>query len=392
MKTSIQKGHCQVCGSVQRIHNNGTNKIFNHGFTRSGGFGYWTSAPCWGSSHQALEISCDIVEDTIARAYDIIEKIQVRVTAQEEETADMKWYVIGTDRKHNVKKYDAVHLSMNWSAITAITFIYLKLTNTPFYFSAMGWLSIQGRAIILKHIYFNVITLPLVRSAKMCVAVSKREVNEYIGCGVSPEKIVYIPNGIESAEFEKDDGGAHFRKKYNIDKRPIIFFIGRIDLIKGPDILLRAFGKICNDFPSYQLIIAGNNLGYLSTIKSECKALKLVNKVTFLGPIIGEDKVSAYHSAKLVVIPSRFDSMTIVALEAAASSAAILITKECDFSELALASSGIEVNANEVEVEEGIRLALSSKVDLKKLGNNAKNFVLNNYDWNIRRNGNAGWA
>ena len=85
MKTSIQKGHCQVCGSVQRIHNNGTNKIFNHGFTRSGGFGYWTSAPCWGSSHQALEISCDIVEDTIARAYDIIEKIEVRVTAQEEE-------------------------------------------------------------------------------------------------------------------------------------------------------------------------------------------------------------------------------------------------------------------------------------------------------------------
>ena len=283
----------------------------------------------------------------------------------------------------NAKNYDVVHLSMNWSAITAITFIYLKLTNTPFYFSAMGWLSIQGRAIILKHIYFNVITLPLVRSAKMCVAVSKREVNEYIGCGVSPEKIVYIPNGIESAEFEKDDGGAHFRKKYNIDKRPIIFFIGRIDLIKGPDILLRAFGKICNDFPSYQLIIAGNNLGYLSTIKSECKALKLVNKVTFLGPIIGEDKVSAYHSAKLVVIPSRFDSMTIVALEAAASSSAILITKECDFSELALASAGIEVNANETEVGEGIRLALSSKIDLKKLGNNAKKFVLKNYDWNI---------
>ena len=283
----------------------------------------------------------------------------------------------------NVKNYDAIHLSMNWSLITAITFIYLKLTNTPFYFSAMGWLSIQGRAIILKHIYFNLITLPLVRSAKMCVAVSKREINDYIGCGVSPEKIVYIPNGIESAEFEKDDGGAHFRKKFNIDTRPIIFFIGRIDPIKGPDILLRAFGNICNDFPNYQLIIAGNNLGYLSTIKNECKTLKLENKVTFLGPIWGEDKVSAYHSAKLVVIPSRFDSMTIVALEAAASSSAILITKECDFSELALASSGIEVNANEAGVEEGIRLALSSKIDLKKLGNNAKKFVLKNYDWNI---------
>jgi glycosyltransferase involved in cell wall biosynthesis len=283
----------------------------------------------------------------------------------------------------NVKNYDVVHLSMNWSAITAITFIYLKLANKPFYFSAMGWLRIEGRSVLLKHIYRVLITLPLIRSAKKCIAVSKREVSDYIANGVSSEKIVYIPNGIEGSEFEKDDGGALFRKKYNIDKRPIIFFIGRIDLIKGPDILLRAFGKICNDFSNYQLIIAGNELGYLSTIKSECKALKLENKVTFLGPIIGEDKVSAYHSAKLVVIPSRFDSMTVVALEAAASSSPILITKECDFSELALASAGIEVNANETEVEEGIRLALSSKIDLEKLGNNAKKFVLKNYDWNI---------
>ena len=118
MKTSIQKGHCQVCGSVQRIHNNGTNKIFNHGFTRSGGFGYWTSAPCWGSNHQASEISCDLVEDTIARAYDVIEKIEVRVTAQEEETADMKWYVIAEDDFGNIKKFEGLVTDYNYEVKT----------------------------------------------------------------------------------------------------------------------------------------------------------------------------------------------------------------------------------------------------------------------------------
>ena len=86
------------------------------------------------------------------------------------------------------------------------------------------------------------------------------------------------------------------------------------------------------------------------------------SKVTFLGPIIGKDKISAYHSAKLFVIPSRFDSMTIVALEAAASGAPILITSESDFKELAKTSSGIEVSANEHEIEQGIRQALSNKV------------------------------
>ena len=283
----------------------------------------------------------------------------------------------------NAKSYDVVHLSMNWSVITAITFIYLKLAKKTYYFSAMGWLRIEGRSVLLKYIYRTLITLPLVRSAKKCIAVSKREVKDYVASGVSPEKIEYIPNGIESKEFLEDDSGIYFRKKYNIDTRPIILFIGRIDPIKGPDLLLRAFGKFSKDFPNYQLIIAGNNLGFLSKVKAESKSLKLENKVTFLGPIIGKDKLSAYHSAKLFVIPSRFDSMTIVALEAASSGSPILITKECDFSELAESSSGLEVGANESEIEEGIRFALSGNVDLDSMSNNARNFVIRNYDWNI---------
>ena len=92
MNKSIYKGTCQVCGSVQRLHN-GSNTIYNHGFTRSGGFGYWTSAPCWGSNHQPLQISCDIVEDTIRAAYDQRDKLIELRTAQEEETGDLKHFV-----------------------------------------------------------------------------------------------------------------------------------------------------------------------------------------------------------------------------------------------------------------------------------------------------------
>ena len=286
----------------------------------------------------------------------------------------------------NVKKYDVVHLSMNWSVITALAFVYLKLISKPYYFSAMGWLKIEGRSLILKHLYKILITLPLIRSAKKCIAVSKREVDDYIRHGVKKDHIEFIPNGIEVNKFLEYDGGAFFRKKYNIDDRPLILFIGRIDPIKGPDLLVRAFSKICKDFPNYQLLIVGNEIGFLSSLKKESELLNLGKKITFLGPIIGKDKISAYQSAKLFVIPSRFDSMTIVALEAAASSAPILITKECDFCELANTSSGIEVAANEMEIEKGIRYALSDKVDLNQLGSNARKLVMQNYDWDIIAN------
>ena len=75
-------------------------------------------------------------------------------------------------------------------------------------------------------------------------------------------------------------------------------------------------------------------------------------KVTFLEPVIGDEKISAYHSADLFVIPSRFDTMTIVALEAAASSLPILISKQCDFSELSESGSGLEVSADIQELDE----------------------------------------
>ena len=286
----------------------------------------------------------------------------------------------------NLNKFDIIHLSMNWSAITAITFIYLKLTNKSYYFSAMGWLKIEGRSKLLKHVYRALITIPMIRSANKCIAVSEREVKDYISHGVNPINIEFIPNGIEASPFLSNDNGVAFRKKYSIDERPLILFIGRIDPIKGPDLLLRAFAKISIDFPSYQLVIAGNEMGFLKKIKLESKQLNLDSRVTFLGPIIGTDKVSAYHATRLFVIPSRFDSMTIVALEAAASGLPILITKESDFKELAKTSSGIEVSANDHAIERGIRHALSDKVDLNQLGINARNLVIKNYDWDIIAN------
>ncbi|MDC3067739.1 glycosyltransferase, partial [Paracoccaceae bacterium] len=283
----------------------------------------------------------------------------------------------------NVKKYEVIHLSNNWSIITAIAFIFLKVIRKPYYFSAMGWLKIDGRSQILKLIYKRFITLPMIHSAEKCIACSNREINDYLQLGVKKEKIAFIPNGVEVEKFRKFNNKLLFRKNFNIDNRPFILFLGRVDPIKGPDLLVRAFSRICEDFPKYQVIIAGHEIGFLDTLRRETEKLNLRHKVTFLNAIIGKEKISAYKSADLLVIPSRFDSTPIVALEAAACAAPIIITKESDFSELSETSSGIEVEADDSKIEEGLKYALSGKVDLKRLGNNAQKLVLEKYSWDM---------
>ena len=79
----------------------------------------------------------------------------------------------------------------------------------------MGWLKIEGRSKLLKHVYRALITIPMIRSANKCIAVSEREVKDYISHGVNPINIEFIPNGIEASPFLSNDNGVAFRKKYS---------------------------------------------------------------------------------------------------------------------------------------------------------------------------------
>ena len=100
MKQSTHKGTCQVCGAVQKIQNNGSSNVFIHGFTKTNG--WWNQNECFGSGHKALEVSCDMVENSIARAYDQRDKLRDQASAQEEETADLIAYVPWADKWNDV--------------------------------------------------------------------------------------------------------------------------------------------------------------------------------------------------------------------------------------------------------------------------------------------------
>jgi len=282
----------------------------------------------------------------------------------------------------HIRDYDVVHLGMNWTLINAITYLYLRYYKLPYVYSAMGWLTIDGRSKFIKHIYKLFFTRAMVRQAKMCIAVSKREAGEYEKLGVERRNIFLIPNGLTTGPFKAVQNNEIFRAAYHIDSRPFILFIGRLNFIKGPDLLIQAFAGVQNDFCDYQLVVAGNNYGFLDELKRLVRLYKIDNKVTFLGPIFGEEKISAYRSADLFVIPSRFDTMTIVALEAAASATPVLLTKQCDFDELAQAGGALAVEATVKGLEEGLRTLLSDREKLRQMGRHAKEYVLETYDWN----------
>jgi glycosyltransferase involved in cell wall biosynthesis len=90
---------------------------------------------------------------------------------------------------------------------------------------------------------------------------------------VAPHRIFHIPNGVNEDDFRSSDV-ALFRKKIGIANVPYILFVGRLNPIKGPDLLLSAFSKLKNDLP-HHLIFAGPDGGMSEPLKQQALELNL---------------------------------------------------------------------------------------------------------------------
>ncbi|NMB57381.1 glycosyltransferase family 4 protein [Candidatus Beckwithbacteria bacterium] len=127
-------------------------------------------------------------------------------------------------------------------------------------------------------------------------------------------KIYVISNGVN----DKKD----FVKQFNHDKK-IILFVGRLEKIKGLEILFKAL----HNFPfAFELRIIGEgqekeNLVALS------KTLKIDKMINFLGKKIGIDLEKEYKNSDLFILPSLSEGFPLTILEAMSFKLPVLATK-----------------------------------------------------------------
>ncbi len=114
-----------------------------------------------------------------------------------------------------------------------------------------------------------------------------------------------IPNGVDIPDLSSD-----YKKEH-------LLFIGRIEMNqKGLDLLLDAYASAYEDI-GRPLVIAGSGLDHdITALKNHIKTLPCSDKIEFKGRVIGEEKSILFEKAFSVIIPSRFETFSIVALEA----------------------------------------------------------------------------
>jgi len=108
--------------------------------------------------------------------------------------------------------------------------------------------------------------------------------------------------------------------------RPYILAYGRLNPVKGFDILLRAFAQSAGDLPEIDLILAGDGPERENLIRIS-RELEIADRILFFGQASPSEIVPLLNGSRLVIVPSRQESFGLAALEAMAAGKPVLATR-----------------------------------------------------------------
>ncbi len=199
------------------------------------------------------------------------------------------------------------------------------------------------------------------------------------------DKIDVIPNGVRADRFARWDGVdlSLFRNMYALPSEQIVFYVGRIVQEKGLHVLLEAVPLVLAEHPSAKFVIAGT--GYsLEALRARAWELGAGEKVIFTGFIPDDDRDRLFRVCSCAVFPSLYEPFGIVALEAMAAGAPVVVSMAGGLQEIVKhAETGITVYPDNPEsLAWGINHTLARPDWAAQRAQNAYRVVLDEYNWN----------
>jgi len=157
--------------------------------------------------------------------------------------------------------------------------------------------------------------------------------------GADPAKIEVIPCGVDLKLFHpipRDEAKAYLEMPQD---HTMVLFVGRIEPLKGIDVLIEAMALLLKDKDELSdeiclCIIGGDPDADADTLNREMSRLQrmretlgIADVVTFLGKRAQDTLPYHYSAAEVCVVPSHYESFGMVALEAMACGTPVIASK-----------------------------------------------------------------
>ena len=208
---------------------------------------------------------------------------------------------------------------------------------------------------------------------------------ETIGCGVELPQAQQYPKdrGAPAEDEEEDDSpsyrphlaqrGAIFRRRHRLHG-PIALYGGRIDPGKGCEELIEYFSEYVKEGGDASLVLMG------------VKLMPLPEEpfIRFAGRLSDQERMLALEAATVVTVPSPYESLSLLALEAFAMGTPILanarsevLVDHCHNSNAGLFYS------DRYEFTECLKLLVADHRLRAAMGANGRDYIRRNYRWDV---------
>jgi glycosyltransferase involved in cell wall biosynthesis len=222
-------------------------------------------------------------------------------------------------------------------------------------------------------------------------------IEETVGCGVDlPPHHAYPRQAPEESQGQPDGGqadsddaasssdndrfqshvtarGASFRRRHRLHG-PFGLYGGRIDPGKGCEELIEYFSTYVNEGGDAGLVLMG------------LKLMPLPEEpfINFAGLLSEQERLQALEAATVVICPSPYESLSLLALEALSMGTPILCNARSEvLVDHCLRSNGGLFYADRDEFVEGLTLLVADERLRAAMGRSGREYVRRNYRWDV---------
>ena len=215
--------------------------------------------------------------------------------------------------------------------------------------------------------------MKLIKRAEKITTVSNSVAEELCAYGLKKKDVEIIGNGVDETIFYP---------KNDSSKDPYILYSGRLDYRKGLFDLIDCSLIVCKKYPDISFYIIGKGL-LLNKLKNKVKELGLTKNFHFLGFVSKEKLIQLYQQATVYVLPSHYEGLPTVLLEAMACGCPVIATAVSgNLDVITHGIDGILVPPKKPEeIAKSIIKLLNDNDNRKKLGINARKTIAKRFTW-----------
>jgi len=173
--------------------------------------------------------------------------------------------------------------------------------NSPANWTSRNWAKGLGYERLAENVELLNVNL-----ADVVVVVSKPLRNILVHKELNPDKILVNPNGVDPEIYSPEVDGSEIRRKYNLEGKSVIGFIGTFGKWHGAEVLAKAFGLLIQKYPQYRdtvrLLMIGDG-HTMSEVQRQLEAYEVTRESILTGMVPQEEGPAHLAASDILASP-----------------------------------------------------------------------------------------